>query len=213
MIKSDYDAAMDWAPVAAKFDSLVTRLANMSLTSAGLVIGSSAKTSVKIANTVTFLNNGSTQTTVGGATNPSPGIGQFYSKTTAEIPLIVGGLHDIPANANFTQERCYDLYLDNTGSASWVAGAISSGLNTALHPEWPSVALGGTASASIVTGGTPVPGEHYFSPIGGIRVSVVAGTVPFTAGTGNLDGSNNAGVSTQYYNWAVFGNLFGAVAG
>lgn len=190
MQAADYANVLGFSGLAALINADRTRNANRCFTSAGFVIGSSAPTKIKQANTVTYTNNGSTATTV----SATPGIGQFYSQTAQEIPF-TPTTHDIAPNASTVQERCYLVLLNNAGSAIIVAGAIASGVGNAVWPDLP-----------LANG---VPGQHYGTPIGGCRIAVAAGTVPFTAGTGNLDGSNNAGVSTTYYNFSQYTSIIG----
>lgn len=98
-------------------DALNTALSNMCYTSAGLVIGSSAASAVKVANTVTFT-----------------AAGVFKSKTTAEVAF-TATTHNIPNNVSTVQEAVYVVGLSPTGTLTLTMGAIATGTGNALLPE------------------------------------------------------------------------------
>lgn len=102
------------------FDKLNTQVRNMALSPAGLAIGSSSKTKVKIVNTTVFLSDG-----------------VFKSKSTAEVAF-TATTHDIPANASTVQEACYLLTLAADGTPTLTMGAIVSGSGAAKLPGRPT---------------------------------------------------------------------------
>lgn len=118
--------------VMTAMDNMSIGVMNAALTSAGLVIGSSATTAVKIANTVTYQI-----------------AGIFYSKTTAEIAFTAGAASNI-ANGF---EQVFMLTLDTSGNGLLVPGAPSLGAGTALIPERPSIAYAPVGYVRIYCGG------------------------------------------------------------
>lgn len=113
-------AALNNANLIDFLEDFRVRLMNQALSSAGLAIGSSSKTKVKIANTVAYLSNG-----------------VFKSKTTAEVAF-TATTHDIAANADAVQEAVYLLCLAADGTPSLTMGEIASGAGNAEVPETPS---------------------------------------------------------------------------
>lgn len=112
--------------------------ANMSLTSAGLAIGSGSKKKVLITNTVTFLI-----------------AGLFKSKTTAEVAF-TATTHDIAPHATLVQEAVYTVSLQADGTPVLTMGTISSGSGTALIPAAPAgEAVIGYVRIAVAAGATP----------------------------------------------------------
>ncbi len=97
-----------------------TILQNMSLTSAGLAIGTASKAKIKIANTVTYLI-----------------AGEFKSKTTAEVAF-TATTHDIPPDAVDIQEAVYLVTLQADGTPIITMGAIADGAGNAVIPAPPA---------------------------------------------------------------------------
>lgn len=119
-----------------RMDELDTRMKYRALSAAGLVIGSSSKAKVKIANTVTYLHNGI-----------------FKSKTTAEVAFTATD-HDIVADSDTIQERKYLLCLAADGTPSIVAGDQADN-GESLLPEIPSgVTVIGYVLLQIAAGST-----------------------------------------------------------
>ena len=118
--------ALDNASIAASTDVF---------TSPGLVIGTSSTAAVKIANTTTFKL-----------------LGQFYSKTTAEIAFTATAANNI-ANG---YEQVFMLTLDYGGNGLLIPGSPSLGAGTALLPERPAPVLLTTTSAITATGSQSV---------------------------------------------------------
>lgn len=94
-------------------------VSNLSLTAAGLAIGTS-KPTVKIANTVTFLI-----------------AGVFKSKTTADTAF-TATTHDITALAGSVQEAVYLVSLNASGTVTLTKGTTATGAGTALVPATPT---------------------------------------------------------------------------
>lgn len=173
-------------------DILATRMANMCLSKAGLVIGSVSAATVKQANTVTYLNNGSTSTTV----SSTPGFGVTYTKTTQEITFTAGAASNITANASSVQERCYWVILDNTGAGTIIPGDLATGAGNAKWPPSPTVAdANGNAIAS----------QRYGTIIGGVRIAVAAGSTNFVAGTTLL---SNGALTVTYTDYGFVAPMF-----
>lgn len=172
MLALDYVIAMSHADLAAHMDAQTINNANHAISPAGLVIGSSATTAVKIANTVAYCNS----------LVAAPGAGISRSKTTAEVAF-TAGTHDIPANATSIQEQVYLITLDSAGTATITAGGITTGLNTAPLPQRPDAGANGTS---------------YATPIGCVRIAVNAGApgsgTNFVAGTTALSAARLAQV-------------------
>lgn len=99
------------------FDEFAARLRNSVFSKAGLAIGTSSKTAVKIANTVVYQVDG-----------------VMLSNTTEEVAF-TATTYDIPAHATLVQERCYLICLDASLTATMVAGTIASGAGNATVPE------------------------------------------------------------------------------
>lgn len=113
-------------------------LQNLSLSAAGLAIGSGSKAKVKITNTVTYLI-----------------AALFKSKTTAEVAF-TATTHDIPANAGSVQERVYVLTLDAAGTPTITAGVIATGSGQAAIPAPPAnQAVIGYVRVAVAAGATP----------------------------------------------------------
>ena len=110
-------AALGTQHLMNAFDDHTYHLNTVPTTSAGLVIGSSATTAVKIANTCAYK--------IGGIQ---------YSKSTVEIAFTVGNASNV-ANG---YETVFALTLDSSGNGLLVPGATSLGAATALLPEWPA---------------------------------------------------------------------------
>jgi hypothetical protein len=143
MNKLDPGVVLGEQSIMTQFDSVNTSLQNICTSAAGLTIGTSANTAVKIANTVTYV--------CGGA---------FKSKTTAEVAF-TATTHDIAANASSVQERCYLLTLSSSGTPTITAGTIATGSGAALLPERPatgtpigSVRIAVAAGSTSFTAGT-----------------------------------------------------------
>lgn len=134
MIKLDPSSVTQMQALMDLLDHTRTGHANQSTSSAGLAIGTSATTAVKVVNTVTYSNNGSTATAV----SATPGVGIARSKTTAEVAF-TATTHDIPANPNTVMEQVYLVLLDSAGTLSLVGGGITPGTNTAPLPSRPLV--------------------------------------------------------------------------
>lgn len=133
-----------FGPLMTTLDNISTALDNNVLSTPGLVIGSSANTSVKIASTTVFKVNGT-----------------VLSKTTAEVAF-TATTHDIPANASSVQERVYMLSLDASGNPTITAGVISTGAGTALLPERPARGNAPIGYVRIaVNAGTPGSGTNF----------------------------------------------------
>jgi hypothetical protein len=112
---------------------LVVHLDNMSyypgntiLNLPGLTIGTTANTSVKIANSTQVLAD-------------------FKGATVAaqEVPFTAGnaqfsGVHDILGNASAVQERVYALVANQAGAVSYIAGDLATGAGNAQVPERPA---------------------------------------------------------------------------
>jgi hypothetical protein len=106
--------------LANMFDQLRSRIAWMTLSAPGLVIGSTSKKEVKIANTTVYLADG-----------------LFKSKSSAEVAF-TATTDDIAPNASSVQEACYLVCLAADGTASLVKGTTATGSGTALLPEFPA---------------------------------------------------------------------------
>lgn len=106
------------------FDALHTFLGNRATSAAGLVIGSSSKAKVKIANTVSYLIDG-----------------VFKSKTTAEVAF-TATTHDIPADADTVQEAVYVMTLKADGTPTLTMGDIATGAGNALYPDFADLPVG-----------------------------------------------------------------------
>jgi hypothetical protein len=120
------------------FDNLDTRMKYRALSSAGLVIGSSAPEKVKIANTVTFLFNG-----------------VFGSKSTAEVAFTATTM-DIAPSATLVQEAMYLLTFSAVdGTPVLTMGTISSGAGTAVLPAIPAASTPvGAVRVAVAAGAT-----------------------------------------------------------
>lgn len=113
-------AALRDGTVGSRLNKIMATLLNMSLSSAGLAIGSGSKKAVKIANTVTYLNDG-----------------VFCSKTTAEVAF-TATTHDIAAHATNIKEACYLISLIADGTPTITMGDIAVGEGNATVPAVPS---------------------------------------------------------------------------
>lgn len=116
---------------------LRTILLNRTITTPGLVIGTSSKAKVKIGSTFTFLNGGVP-----------------YSKTSAEIAF-TATTHDIAPNAGAAQERWYVLSIIGDGTVTITAGTAGA-VGAGTYPATPA---GGTpiglVRIEIAAGSTP----------------------------------------------------------
>ena len=114
------------AGLGTKIDALITLVnelmgsKNLSLASAGLVIGSVSAAKVKIANTVPYLING-----------------EFKSISTQEVPFTATD-HDIAAHASMVKEAVYLLSVAANGTVSITMGAIANGAGKAVSPAAPA---------------------------------------------------------------------------
>lgn len=114
------------------------QIANMSLGSAGLAIGSDSAAAILIANTVPYL--------IGGV---------FKSKATAEVAF-TATTHDIPADEEAVQEAVYLLTLQADGSVTITMGEIASGAGAAEIPDAPAgEAVIGHVRIAVAAGETP----------------------------------------------------------
>ena len=102
----------DHATTKSAVDSQKSVLGDVSLTSAGLAIGTTSKKEVKIANTVTFL--------IGGL---------FKAKTTAEVAF-TATTHDVADGST----AFYVLSLNGSGTCTITKGADDAALSTITVP-------------------------------------------------------------------------------
>jgi len=137
MTKRDASYAGSRQAYMDQYDYIITRLKNMCLSAAGLVIGSGSKKKVKIANTVTYLSDRI-----------------FKSKTTAEVDF-TATTHDIAANASSVQEAMYLITLSANGTPTVTMGTVSTGAGTAKLPEIPSTGTPiGAVRVAVAAGST-----------------------------------------------------------
>lgn len=112
----------------------------------GLVIGTSANTSVKLSNTIGYTSKG-----------------VYKSKTTAEVAFTTT-TDDIPANAASVQEATWFVLVNAAGTLSMLRGAIATGAGNSLVPERSAVADGlaivGTVTIAIAAG-APGSGTNF----------------------------------------------------
>ena len=113
--KGQYDQAL-----IDHFEFLRNRFLNRGCTNPGLVIGSTSKKEVKIANTFAFLKDG-----------------VWKSKSSAEVAF-TATTHDIAASASNVREAVYLLTIAANGTVTITKGTESSGAGTAKIPELPS---------------------------------------------------------------------------
>lgn len=117
MQQNNPNAALANQGLMNQMDALDTAQKYRALSSAGLAIGTTANTAVRITNAVTYL--------LGGV---------FASKTPAEVAF-TPGTHDIAPSASSVQERVYLVNLDGAGNPTIAAGVVASGAGNALLPE------------------------------------------------------------------------------
>lgn len=146
MNKTDPFTAGGRQDLMTLMDLMNTASRNVCFATAGLAIGTGANTSVKVANTVTYLS-----------------AGVFKSKSTAEVAFTTT-TDDIPANAASVQERMWYVCVNAAGTLSMVAGAIASGTGNALLPERSAVADGLAIIGAVriaVAAGAPGAGTNF----------------------------------------------------
>lgn len=90
------------------------------MSSAGLAIGTSSTSAIKIVNTVTYVLDAILRT-----------------KTTAEVAFTATTM-DIAANASSVQEACYLVSLNSAGTPTITMGTIATGAGNAAVPATPS---------------------------------------------------------------------------
>ncbi len=100
--------------------SALKKAGNVGLSPAGLVIGSSDASTIKITNTVVFLNKG-----------------VFKSKSTAETAF-TATTHDITALAGSIQEAVYLVSLQADGTGIITKGTTATGAGNAVIPDTPA---------------------------------------------------------------------------
>lgn len=114
-----------------QMDFIAKALANQNFADGGIAIGTSSKTAVKLANTVTFTSEGIQK-----------------AKTTAEYAF-TATTHDITANASSVQERVYVLCLDASGNGVFVAGDQATGAGNAKFPDAEDIYAAGTPVGAV----------------------------------------------------------------
>lgn len=121
-----------------KLKALQPKQANVTLSSAGLAIGSVSKKEVLIGNTVTFAING-----------------VILTKTTAEVGF-TATVHDIAPDASNVQEAVYLLSLNAAGAATITKGPTATGAGNAAIPDTPAGQTAiGYVRIAIAAGATP----------------------------------------------------------
>lgn len=137
MNKLSSHAALHEQDLMTMFDAVNTSLQNRALTSAGLAIGTSSTSAVKVVNTVTYLSGG-----------------VFKSKSSAEVAF-TATTHDIPANGTKAQEAKYLVCVDGSGTLSLTMGAIADS-GASVLPEIPTgLTPIGYVKVSVAAGSTP----------------------------------------------------------
>lgn len=140
------DKGLSTQDLMSFFDELTTALRYMTLTKPLLAIDTD-KTKVKITNTTNYVHDGI-----------------MLQKTTAAIAF-TATTHDITADADSVQERCYLYSIDAAGTVTVTAGDQATGAGNAVVPATPA-------------------GK---TPLGYVRLAVAAGSTDFDATTDELD--------------------------
>jgi hypothetical protein len=126
------------AAVLAMADALTTTMLYHALTAPGLVIGSGDPAKVKVANTVTFVNNG-----------------LFKSKTTAEVAF-TPTTHDIAAHASLVKEATFTVSLKADLTLVLTMSPIAVGAGNSVQPAAPTgQTVIGKVVIAVAAGATP----------------------------------------------------------
>lgn len=134
----------------------LTALRDRCLSKAGLAIGTSSTSAIKIVNTTAFVLNGI-----------------VYSKASAEVAFTATTM-DIAADASAVKEAVYLLSLSNAGTPTLTMGAIATGAGNAVVPATPSGNCTiGYVRIAVAAGSTPFDASSDALSAGHLTVTYV----------------------------------------